>query len=296
MKKKLLAAGAVLFAAALAGAADLDKILAGSPSHDIQTIDYDGQHIPEALDALLGYTTVVRLKGELAREVPAGNAADPQKPGSGNWIVTISREGDAVYLKPTRPNAATNLEIRTDHNNRYPLFIQERSQQRGAHPNLEYILQASSEVMVKHMVEAPQYVLASKYDAIQEAAERYKRERDELQARLDHLTPALSVKTERADSFKDVVCDYDLKHSKVTDAPFRVSNICHDQSHTYIWAQGATDHFSIQDVKQGVPSLVFPEFNKDTGMYTVHHVIEKGRLQIGTGKKRRSADFGKGAA
>src|SRR3982751_6402421 len=145
MKKKFSAASAVLFTACLVGAADIDKILAGPPSHDIQTIDYDGQHIPEALDALIGYTTVIRLKGELAREVPAGNAADPQKPGSGNWLVFIAKEGDAVYLKPTRPNAATNLEIRTDHNNRYPLFIKERSQERGAHPNLEYILNAASE-------------------------------------------------------------------------------------------------------------------------------------------------------
>lgn len=296
MKQKLFIAGAAFWTASVAVAADVDKILAGSPSHTIQTIDYDGQRIPEALDALLGYTTVIRLKGELAREVPAGNAADPQKPGSGNWIVAIAKEGDAVYLKPTRPNAATNLEIRTDHNNRYPLFIQERSQERGAHPNLEYILNATSEVMMKHIAEAPQYVLASKYDAIQEEAERYKRERDELQARLDHLTPALPVKTERADAFQDVVCDYDLKHSKVTEAPFRVSSICHDKDHTYIFTDGATDHFSIQDVKQGVPSIVFPEFNKETGLYTVHHVIEHGRLQIGTGKKTKAAEFQKGAA
>ena len=150
--------------------------------------------------------------------------------------------------------------------------------------------------MVQKIVEAPSFVLASKYEEAKDAAERYKRERDELQAKLDKLNPPQTAKTERVDSFKDVVCDYDLKHSKVTEAPFRVSNICHDQSHTYIWAQGATDHFSIQDVKQGVPSIVFPEFNKDTGMYTVHHVIEKGRLQIGTGKKMKFAEFGKGAA
>jgi hypothetical protein len=296
MKKKLFAASAVLSAASLVVAADIDKILAGTPGHDIQTIDYDGEHIPDALDALLGYNTVIRLKGELAREVSAGNAADPQKPGSGNWIVTIAKEGDAVYLKPTRPNAATNLEIRTDHNNRYPLFIKDQSQERGAHPNLEYIIGATSEAMVKKIVEAPAFVLASKYEAARDAAERYKQERDELQAKLDKLNPTQTAKAERASSFQDVACDYDLKHSKVTESPFHVSNICHDQTHTYIWAQGATDHFSIQDVKQGVPSIVFPEFNKDTGMYTVHHVIEKGRLQIGTGKKMKSADFGKGAA
>jgi hypothetical protein len=296
MKRKLFVASAVLSAASLIVAADIDKILAGSPSHDIQSIDYDGQHIPDRLDALLGYNTVIRLKGELAREVSAGNAADPQKPGSGNWIISIAKEGDAVYVKPTRPGAATNVEIRTDHNNRYPLFVKERSQDRGVHPNLEYVINATFEAMVKKIVEAPAFVLASKYEEIKDEAERYKRERDELQARLDKLNPPQTAKTERAASFQDVVCDYDLKRSKVTEAPFRVSNICHDKEHTYIWAQGATDHFSIQDVKQGVPSIVFPEFNKDTGMYTIHHVIEKGRLQIGTGKKMKSAEFAKGAA
>ena len=104
------------------------------------------------------------------------------------------------------------------------------------------------------------------------------------------------MKTERAEALRDVVCDYDLKHSKVTESPFHVSNICHDKEHTYIWAQGATDHFSIQDLKQGAPSIVIPEYDKGTGLYTVHHVIERGRLQIGTGKKMKSAEFQKGAA
>jgi Conjugal transfer protein len=288
--------GVALWAVSLR-AADVDKVTAGAPSNEIQTIDYDGQRIPDPLDALLRYNTVIRLKsGELAREVSAGNAADLTKPGSGDWIVAIAKDGDAVYLKPTRPGTATNLEIRTDHNTRYAFFIQDRSQDKGYHPHLEYLINPTSEAILRIIREGPKYVLASKYEEAREDAERYKKERDELQAKLSQQTPAPVVKTERAEALRDVVCDYDLKHSRVTESPFHVSNICHDKEHTYIWAQGATDHFSIQDVKQGVPSIVFPEFNKDTGMYTVHHVIEKGRLQIGTGKKMKSAEFGKGAA
>src|SRR4051812_22364806 len=101
MKANLLILGALLWAVSL-GAADFDKVTASTPSNEIQTIDYDGQRIPDPLDALLRYNTVIRMKGgELAREVSAGNAADLTKPGSGDWIVAIAKDGDAVYLKPT---------------------------------------------------------------------------------------------------------------------------------------------------------------------------------------------------
>ena len=293
MSNKLPLFSAALFVYSL-GAADLDKVSAGLPSNEIQTIDYDGQHIPDALDALLRYQTTIRLKGgELAREASAGNGADLSKPGSGDWIVAIATDGDAVYVKPTRPGAATNLEIRTDHNNRYALFIRDHSQDKGYRPHLEYILNPASESISRAIQEPPKYVLASKYEEAREEAERYKRERDELQAKWEQKFNDSQV-TARADTIRSFTCDYDLKHSKVTEAPFRISNICHEQSHTYIWAKEATDHFSIQDMKQGAPSIVKPEYDPQTGLYTVHHVIEHGRVQIGTGKKMKSADFQKG--
>lgn len=295
MKAKTFLIGSVLFARSL-WAVDLDRVTAGQPSNEFKVIDYTGQRIPDPLDAMLRYNTVIRIpKGELVREASAGDGADLSKPGSGDWIIVPSTDGDAVYAKPTRPGVATNLEIRTDHGNRYTFFLQDHSQDKGYHCRLEYIVNPTGQGILDALKEPAKYIPAAKYDEAREDAARYKKERDEIEAKWAQKYTDSQV-TARMDTLAGFTCDYDLKHSKVTEAPFHISNICHDKQFTYIWAPAATDHFGIQDFKQGSTSVIVPDYDPKSGIYTVHHVIEKGRVQIGTGKKMKSADFQKGAA
>jgi Conjugal transfer protein len=295
MKAKTFLIGAALFARSL-WAADLDRVTAGPPSHEFRVIDYDGQKIPDALDAMLRYNTVIRLpKGELVREASAGDGADLSKPGSGDWIIVASTDGDAVYAKPTRPGVATNIEIRTDHGNRYSFFIQDHSQDKGYRCHLENIVNPTGQGILDALKEPPKYIPASKDDEAREEAERYKKQRDEIEAKWTQKYTDSQI-TGRLDTLAGLRCDYDLKHSKVTEAPFHISNICHDKQFTYLWAPAATEHFGIQDYKQGAMSLIVPDYDPKSGIYTVHHVIEHGRVQIGSGKKAKTADFQKGAA
>jgi Conjugal transfer protein len=245
---------------------------------------------------MLRYNTVIRIpKGELVREASAGDGADLSKPGSGDWIIVASTDGDAVYAKPTRPGVATNLEIRTDHGNRYTFFLQDHSQDRGYRCHLEYIVNPTGQAILSAIQAPRKYVEASKYDEAREEADHYKRERDQIEAKWIEKYNDSQI-SGRMETLSGLTCDYDLKHSKVTEPPFNISNICHDKQFTYIWAKEATDHFGIEDYKQGSASLIVPDYDPKSGIYTVHHVIEHGRVQIGTGKKTKSADFQKGAA
>jgi hypothetical protein len=281
--------GVVLLATRGLSAAGSDKVTAGAPSADFITINYDGQSIPDPIDGVLRYNTVIQLpKGELVREVAGGSVATEGKPGSGDWIVTASTDNDAVYVRPTRPGVATNLEIATDHNNRYKLLLQDRSQSDGYHPHLQYQIAPLKEDIKQQIAAPAKWVLASEYEQAKADRDRYRTELAESEKKWQVLFQEDGKKA-RGETLAALKCDYQIQ--KAAQAPFHVSQVCTDGNFTYVWAPRAADHFGITDLKQGAESIINPDYDPKSSMYTIHHVIDRGRVQIGSGKKTVSAEF-----
>lgn len=286
----------VLGLARAAYGADYDKVTAGQPSHDFVVVNYDGQHIPEALEGMLRYNTVIRLPvGEDATEASAGDAADFTKPGSGDWVIQIAKERDAVYAKPARQGAATNIEIRTDHGNRYTFLIADHSLDKGAHLHLEYIINPTGQAEIDAIKAPAKYILAeganAKIDEARADAARYKTELTELESKWQRRFTESQVSA-REKTLNELACGPSHYSFEKASKEFGVQDVCADQDWLYIFAKGGKE-FGLTDVSSGSPVVIIPEFDPASGKYTIHSQPSHLRLTVGNGKKSKSADIEK---
>jgi type IV secretory pathway VirB9-like protein len=256
------------------------RILAGPPSLEFRVIDFAENRIPEPLDAEIRHVTVIRMPpGETAVEASAGDTAQPDKPGSGGWIVIISQGGSAVLVKPTKPGTDTNLDILTDLKSRWAFLVRDHTLDRGYRCRLENVLKASTL--------SPKYVQAERFQEVQAEAGRYKKALEDARAELARVKTA-----EPAGQPQETEAPvYDYKFENARRSPWRVQSIWHDSQFTYISAPRAQEHFAVYAIKDGTPDFKAAAFRPDDGVFVIHGVIDHGRLQIGSGKKMKSVDF-----
>jgi hypothetical protein len=264
-------------------AADVDKITASDPSTEIRIINYNGTEIP-TVDAQLRYNTVIQLPhGERSIEADSGDAGKVGQPGSGHWIVTQSDTGDAVIVRPTQVGLKTNLDILTDHGNRYKFFVIDRSGNTGYHSQLAITLVPSSQGFVDNIKEPPKFVPAAEFNAVKEQAQQFQQQLNVTTATYQQkLTDQQN--TARSETLASLVHDFNFDKAK--KQPFGVTDIAHDKDFTYIWAK-PDELFAVYDLKDGKQDLIKPQYDPKGGYYVIEHLIRRGRIVIG----KKSAEF-----
>ena len=266
----------LLFAALPAGAsaqqADDDAFLR-------VPVPEEGEDRIHRLRTQVRHTTVIVL--------PAGeNILDFVVGDSEYWHLTGA--ANVAFLKPLRPDAATNIALVCESGRIYSFLVAEHSAEENERPpHLVVRFESGAEAagLSGGGTGRPAFVARSEVAAYQqmaaEAAEAARSARGEAESRA-----ASAIEAFRAGYPERLAFEYRLD-GDAADRPFLVEAMWHDGQFTYLRSR-AQESPALYELRDGEPALVAYDLT-DGGLYVARHVLADGWLQIGD--KRASWRF-----
>ena len=213
----------------------------------------EGEDRIHRLRTRVRHTTVIVL--------PAGeNILDFVVGDSEYWHLTGA--ANVAFLKPLRPNAATNIALVCESGRIYSFLVAEHS---DGPPHLVVRVESGAEA-------------AAAARSAREAAEA-----GILEARLQAES---AIEEFRAGYPERLAFEYRLD-GDASDRPFLVEAMWHDGQFTYLRSR-AQESPALYELRDGEPALVAYDLSED-GLYIARHVLADGWLQIGD--KRASWRF-----
>ena len=205
------------------------------------------------------------------------------------WHLTGA--ANVAFLKPLRPDAATNIALVCESGRIYSFLVAEHS---DGPPHLVVRFESGAEEtgLSGGGTGRPAFVARSEVAAYQqmaaEAAEAARSAREAAEAGiLEARTQAESAIEEfRAGYPARLAFEYRLD-GDASDRPFLVEAMWHDGQFTYLRSH-AQESPALYELRDGEPALVAYDLSED-GLYIARHVLGDGWLQIGD--KRASWRF-----
>ena len=261
----------LLFAALPAGAsaqqADDDAFLR-------VPVPEEGEDRIHRLRTQVRHTTVIVLPAD-------ENILDFVVGDSEYWHLTGA--ANVAFLKPLRPDAATNIALVCESGRIYSFLVAEHS---DGPPHLVVRVESGAEAArLSGGSGRPAFVARSEVAAYQqmaaEAAEAARSAREEAESRA-----ASAIEAFRAGYPERLAFEYRLDED-AADRPFLVEAMWHDGQFTYLRSR-AQESPALYELRDGEPALVAYDLTED-GLYVARHVLGDGWLQIGD--KRASWRF-----
>ena len=233
----------------------------------------EGEDRIHRLRTQVRHTTVIVL--------PAGeNILDFVVGDSEYWHLTGA--ANVAFLKPLRPDAATNIALVCESGRIYSFLVAEQS---DGPPHLVVRVESGAEAArLSGGSGRPAFVARSEVAAYQqmaaEAAEAARSAREAAEAGiLEARTQAESAIEEfRAGYPERLAFEYRLD-GDAADRPFLVEAMWHDGQFTYLRSH-AQESPALYELRDGEPALVAYDLSED-GLYIARHVLADGWLQIG---------------
>ena len=268
----------LLFAALPAGAsaqqADDDAFLR-------VPVPEEGEDRIHRLRTQVRHTTVIVLPAD-------ENILDFVVGDSEYWHLTGA--ANVAFLKPLRPDAATNIALVCESGRIYSFLVAEHS---DGPPHLVVRVESGAEAArLSGGSGRPAFVARSEVAAYQqmaaEAAEAARSAREAAEAGiLEARSQAESaIEAFRAGYPERLAFEYRLD-GDAADRPFLVEAMWHDGQFTYLRSR-AQESPALYEFRDGEPALVAYDLTDD-GLYVARHVLADGWLQIGD--KRASWRF-----
>ena len=202
------------------------------------------------------------------------------------WHLTGA--ANVAFLKPLRPDAATNIALVCESGRIYSFLVAEQSaeeNERPPHLVVRFESGAEETGLSGGGTGRPAFVARSEVAAYQqmaaEAAEAARSAREEAKSRA-----ASEIEAFRAGYPERLAFEYRLD-GDATDRPFLVEAMWHDGEFTYLRSH-AQESPALYELRDGEPALVAYDLSED-GLYIARHVLGDGWLQIGD--KRASWRF-----
>ena len=198
------------------------------------------------------------------------------------WHLTGA--ANVAFLKPLRPDAATNIALVCESGRIYSFLVAEHS---DGPPHLVVRFESGAEKtgLYSDGTGRPAFVARSEVAAYQqmaaEAAEAARTAREEAESRA-----ASAIEEFRAGYPERLAFEYRLD-GDAADRPFLVEAMWHDGQFTYVRSL-AQESPALYELRDGEPALVAYDLSED-GLYIARHVLADGWLQIGD--KRASWRF-----
>ena len=240
----------------------------------------EGEDRIHRLRTQVRHTTVIVL--------PAGeNILDFVVGDSEYWH--LAGAANVAFLKPLRPDAATNIALVCESGRIYSFLVAEHSakeNERPPHLVVRFESGAEKTGLSGGGSGRPAFVARSEVAAYQqmaaEAAEAARRTaREEAESRA-----ASEIEAFRAGYPERLAFEYRLD-GDAADRPFLVEAMWHDGQFTYVRSH-AQESPALYELRDGEPALVACDLSED-GLYIARHVLADGWLQIGD--KRASWRF-----
>ena len=243
------------------------------------TAPEEGEDRIHRLRTQVRHTTVIVL--------PAGeNILDFVVGDSEYWHLTGA--ANVAFLKPLRPDAATNIALVCESGRIYSFLVAEHSaeeNERPPHLVVRFESGAEKTGLSGGSTGRPAFVARSEVAAYQqmaaEAAEAARTARAEAESRA-----ASAIEAFRAGYPARLAFEYRLD-GDAADRPFLVEAMWHDGQFTYLRSH-AQESPALYELRDGEPALVAYDLTDD-GLYVARHVLGDGWLQIGD--KRASWRF-----
>ena len=196
------------------------------------------------------------------------------------WHLTGA--ANVAFLKPLRPDAATNIALVCESGRIYSFLVAEHS---DGPPHLVVRVESGAEAArLSGGTGRPAFVARSEVAAYQqmaaEAAEAARSAREAAEAGiLEARSQAESAIEEfRAGYPERLAFEYRLD-GDAADRPFLVEAMWHDGRFTYLRSH-AQESPALYELRDGEPALVAYDLSED-GLYIARHVLGDGWLQIG---------------
>jgi type IV secretory pathway VirB9-like protein len=216
-------------------------------------------------------TMIVLPKDENILEIVCGDKEFWQISGAQNF----------AYVKPSKENSETNLNLITAAGNVYSFTLREGTEA-NLRPDLKIFVEPK-EGMLTAMKQAPRFVAASQVADYQDQIALAKAEADKAREEAQKAVADAQAKAKqdlaraKAGLASTMVYDYAFK-----DQPgFNIQVMFHDEKFTYVVAS-PEEAPTIYEYRDGDPSMIQFTFNGD--LYTVPKVIGRGYFQIGKRK------------
>ena len=220
------------------------------------------------------HTTVIVL--------PAGeNILDFVVGDSEYWHLTGA--ANVAFLKPLRPDAATNIALVCESGRIYSFLVAEHS---DGPPHLVVRFESGAEKtgLSGGGTGRPAFVARSEVAAYQQmAAEAAEAARSAREAAEADILEARSQAESAIEAFRAryperLAFEYRLD-GDAADRPFLVEAMWHDGQFTYLRSR-AQESPALYELRDGEPALVAYDLTDD-GLYVARHVLGDGWLQIG---------------
>ena len=235
----------------------------------------EGEDRIHRLRTQVRHTTVIVL--------PAGeNILDFVVGDSEYWH--LAGAANVAFLKPLRPDAATNIALVCESGRIYSFLAAEKS---DGPPHLVVRVESGAEqaALSGGGSGRPAFVARSEVAAYQqmaaEATEAARTAREEAESRATSEIEAF-----RAGYPARLAFEYRLD-GDASDRPFLVEAMWHDGQFTYLRSH-AQESPALYELRDGEPALVAYDLTEE-GLYIARHVLADGWLQIGD--KRASWRF-----
>ena len=234
----------------------------------------EGEDRIHRLRTQVRHTTVIVL--------PAGeNILDFVVGDSEYWH--LAGAANVAFLKPLRPDAATNIALVCESGRIYSFLVAEHS---DGPPHLVVRFESGAEEtgLSGGGTGRPAFVARSEVAAYQqmaaEAAEAARSAREAAEAGiLEARTQAeAAIEAFRAGYPERLAFEYRLD-GDAADRPFLVEAMWHDGQFTYLRSH-AQESPALYELRDGEPALVAYDLSED-GLYIARHVLGDGWLQIG---------------
>ena len=194
------------------------------------------------------------------------------------WHLTGA--ANVAFLKPLRPDAATNIALVCESGRIYSFLVAEQSaeeNERPPHLVVRFESGAEKTGLSGGGTGRPAFVARSEVAAYQqmaaEAAEAARTAREEAESRA-----ASEIEAFRAGYPERLAFEYRLD-GDAADRPFLVEAMWHDGQFTYLRSH-AQESPALYELRDGEPALVAYDLTDD-GLYVARHVLGDGWLQIG---------------
>ena len=238
------------------------------------TAPEEGEDRIHRLRTQVRHTTVIVL--------PAGeNILDFVVGDSEYWHLTGA--ANVAFLKPLRPDAATNIALVCESGRIYSFLVAEHS---DGPPHLVVRVESGTEKtgLSGGSSGRPAFVARSEVAAYQQmAAEAAAAARSAREAAEAGILEARSQAEAEIEEFRAgyparLAFEYRLD-GDAADRPFLVEAMWHDGEFTYLRSH-AQESPALYELRDGEPALVAYDLTED-GLYIARHVLGDGWLQIG---------------
>ena len=238
------------------------------------TAPEEGEDRIHRLRTRVRHTTVIVLPAD-------ENILDFVVGDSEYWHLTGA--ANVAFLKPLRPDAATNIALVCESGRIYSFLVAEHS---DGPPHLVVRVESGTEKtgLSGGGSGRPAFVARSEVAAYQqmaaEAAEAARSAREAAEAGiLEARTQAeTAIEEFRARYPERLAFEYRLD-GDAADRPFLVEAMWHDGQFTYVRSR-AQESPALYELRDGEPALVAYDLSED-GLYIARHVLGDGWLQIG---------------